>query len=185
MLVTIGFLVYFIFFSPDDIRLAGRSFNDLMESGDLVPVIIIPLVLVISGGVVWSFMRTLYPVRIQDGVSAPARVLKVWDTGVSINDNPQVGLRLEVSPRERAAFQAEGRTLVSRLKVALVQPGTAAVVTYDPRNLKRILVDSLDLEGAVPGSSETRLEELERLRDKGLITADEYRQKREEIIKSL
>jgi hypothetical protein len=184
-LVGVAYVIYVMFFSPDRIDIAGKSLSDLLESGDLLPAIAVPAALIFSGFVIWRFMRTLFPPEIKNGVVAQARVLKVWDTGVSINDNPQVGLLLEVLPEGSASFQAEAKTIVSRLNVALVQPGTAAEVKYDPQNLKRIRVTTLNI--LPPGSSgaAARMAELEDLREKGLITREEYQQKREEILKSL
>ena len=114
-------------------------------------------------------------------MTAPARVLKVRDTGVSINDNPQVGLLLEVTPLTEAAFQAEGKLVVSRLNAALVQPGVAAEVKYDPRNRARLQIVGLTLSPLVSGGAAARLEELNTLRKDGLITDEEYEQKRQEM----
>jgi hypothetical protein len=73
----------------------------------------------------------------------------------------------------------------SRLNVFLVQPGTSAEVVYDPTNLVRIRVTNLDLKPVALSSAESRLKELESLYEERLITREEYRNKREEIIKGL
>jgi hypothetical protein len=125
------------------------------------------------------------PAQIKNGVSAPAVVLTVKDTGVSVNDNPQVALMLEIKPRDRAAFQAEAKTLVSRLDAALVQPGISAEVVFDPANPSRVQIASLDLKPVALNNAESRLRELDRLYNERLITGEEYRSKREEIIKGL
>jgi hypothetical protein len=157
----------------------------LLENSDLSPVFVILIVLTISTVAIVPFLRFVFPREIKDGVEAQAKVLKVWDTGVSINDNPQVGLLLEISPAGGNPIQVEAKTVVSRLNAALVQPGITVDVRYDPQKPRRLRVLTFNFDSPVPGDNAARLEELERLRDKGLITAEEYRQKREEILKNL
>jgi hypothetical protein len=187
---SLGVMAYSMFWGPDHIELAGRSISDLIESGDLVPLIVIPLVLIITAFSMRSFFRYIFPDEIKNGVDAQAKILKVWDTGMTINDNPQIGLLLEVSPPGGSLFQVEAKTLVSRLQVANVQPGLTAEVRYDPEKPTRIRVLTVNAEGAsaaTAASSATaaRLQELDALRDKGLITMEEYRRKREDILKAL
>ncbi len=185
----LGLVVYLMFWGPDHLDLAGKSLPQLLEDEEVLPALIaIPVMLItlIIGAVVMlPFLRVVFPSEIKNGVTAQAKVLKVWDTGVSINDNPEVGLLLEVSPTSGRPFQAEAKTVVSRLNVALVQPGVRADVKYDPQKPQRLQVETLHIDGAAGGGAATRMEELNELRDKRLITEEEYRQKREEILKEL
>ena len=68
-LLSVGVLVYVLYIGPDAIHLSGRSLGDLFDSSDIAPLIIIPVVLLISGGIMWTFFRTLYPVKIKNGIS--------------------------------------------------------------------------------------------------------------------
>lgn len=114
-----------------------------------------------------------------------AKVLKVWDTGVSINDNPQVGLLLEISLVGGIPYQVEAKTVVSRLNASLVQPGITAEVMVDPQKPQRMQILALDIDQQPNEDAVTRMEELNALRDKNLITESEYQRKREEILKHL
>ncbi len=180
-----GLVVYLMFWGPDRIDLAGKSVPQLLEEGDIVAIIVVPIALIITGVAMLPFLRIIFPDEIKNGVTAQATVLKVWDTGVSINDNPQVGLQLEVSPAGANPFQAETKTVVSRLNVSLVQPGVTAEVRYDPQKPTRLKVLTLNVESPAATGAAARMEELNNLRDKRLITEEEYRQKREEILKAL
>lgn len=182
---SFGFVFYMMFWGPERIDLAERGLPELIESGDLVGIIVVPIVLIITALSMRPFLRIIFPEQIKNGITAQARVLKVWDTGVSINDNPQIGLELEVSPPGGSPFQVEAKTVVSRLNAALVQPGVTAEVLYDPQKPARLQVQTLNVAEAGASGAAARLEELEALRDKGLITAQEYQQKREEILKAL
>jgi hypothetical protein len=184
-IASLGFVAYELFWGPDHIQLAGRSLSQLLESGDLPTILIIPGILIISAIAILPFLRIIFPRDIKNGVTTQARVLKVRDTGVSINDNPQVGLLLEFSPIGSGPFQAEAKTVVSRLNAALVQPGITAEIKYDPQKPGRIQILTLHIEGRASTDAAARLEELNELRDKRLITEVEYQQKREDILKSL
>jgi formate hydrogenlyase subunit 3/multisubunit Na+/H+ antiporter MnhD subunit len=120
VLISLGVVVYMMFWGPDHLELGGRSLSELLKSGDLTPLIVIPIVLIVSAVTILPFLRIMFPAEIKNGVTAQAKVLEVWDTGVSINDNPQVGLLLEVSPPSGSPFQVKAKSLVSRLNAALV-----------------------------------------------------------------
>lgn len=164
---------------------AGNGLGEGFNIEKMVPLIIIPIVLVIVIVSMRPLLRQLFPPTIKNGVTAEAEVLDVRDTGTTINDDPLVALQLEVRPSMAAAFQVEYKTLVSRLEVSQYRPGCKAVVLYDPANPKRLVLQSIDLSAAPAIDMETRLNVLNQLREKGLITTEEYQRKREEIIKAL
>jgi hypothetical protein len=118
-------------------------------------------------------------------VTAEAKVLEVWDTGTTVNDNPQIGMLLEVKPPVGPSFQAEAKTLVSRLNAALVQPGITSQVIHDPEKPKRIQVQEVRVGNPAESNPVARMEELEQLRDRRLITEEEYQEKRKEILKNI
>ena len=66
------------------------------------------------------------------GLAAQATILRIWDTGMTVNDDPVVGFLLEVRPPGGAPYQAETKLLVSRLSIPQVQPGAIVPVRYDP-----------------------------------------------------
>jgi hypothetical protein len=184
-ILGLGFAAFMMFWGPDRVEFEGRSLGDLIRSGDLTPFIVIPFVLIVSAFAMRPVFRLAFPAEIKNGVTAQARVMRVWDTGVSINDNPQVGLLLHITPSMSAAFDVEAKTIVSRLNAALVQPGITAEIKYDPQNPRRLQIIKLNIEEIGSGTAESRLEELKALLDRRLITEDEYNRKREEIIKAL
>jgi hypothetical protein len=184
-LVSFGAAFYFMFFGPEKLEFSGKSLRELADGGQLLGIATVLVVVAVVFFTTIFVMKTILPARIRNGVTAPAKVLSVSDTGVSVNDNPQVKLLLEVKPRDRAAFQAETKMLVSRLNVSLVQPGISADVIFDPANPVHVQVTNLDLKPVALNDAESRLRELDRLYEDRLITSEEYRIKREEIIRGL
>jgi hypothetical protein len=76
------------------------------------------------------------------GVAAEAEVLSLWDTGITVNHDPVIGLRVEVRPVDGPPYQATiAKSLVSRLDVPRFQPGQVVPVRVDPRNPARVAID--------------------------------------------
>lgn len=75
---------------------------------------------------------------LQNGVAAQATILKIWDTGVTLNDNPQVGMLLEVQPQGRDPFRVEMKSIISRIAIGQIQPGRVVPVRFDPENPSKV-----------------------------------------------
>ena len=68
------------------------------------------------------------------GQTATAKIIKVWQTGTFVNENPVVGLLLEVQPPNQPAFQAETQRVIPLIQIPQLQPGTTMSVKYDPNS---------------------------------------------------
>lgn len=94
-------------------------------------------------GCIGSYFGTTMPDSLrQHGITASARILDIWDTGWTVNDDPAIGMHVEVHPTDRPAFRATiERYLVSRIALAQVQPGNTIQVRFDPSNPSVVAVD--------------------------------------------
>lgn len=186
-LFSLGASVYLMFFGPEQIQVKGRNFEELCDNGALLGAIAIAVSLGIVAVVMLNLYRMLNPAEIKNGIAARAEVIEVADTGTTLNENPQIKLLLKIRKSDGSTYQAEVKTLVSRLNAANVRPGCQADVKYDPNNPKRIQLLKLELAGSEPSVDKLaeRLENLAALRDKHLITDEEYNTRREEILKEL
>ena len=77
----------------------------------------------------------------RSGLSAPAAILKIWDTGVTVNDDPVVGFLLDVRPADQPAFQAETKICISRVLIPQYQPGAIVPVRFDPKDRRCVSLD--------------------------------------------
>ncbi len=75
------------------------------------------------------------------GEAAQAKILKMWDTGATLNDNPQVGLLLEVHAADRSPYQVETKCFVSRLRIPQVQPGALVNVKIDKQDEAKVALE--------------------------------------------
>lgn len=76
------------------------------------------------------------------GLPAQATILKITDTGTTINQNPLVRLLLEVHPQNEPPFQAETERIIPRLQIPEIQPGVMLEVKYDPASKDVALIDA-------------------------------------------
>lgn len=80
---------------------------------------------------------------VKTGVSAPAVILDVQDTGVSMNNSMQARLTVQVTPSNRPPFQATTTAFVNRFQVGMLVPGASVQVKYDPNDISKVAVESL------------------------------------------
>jgi hypothetical protein len=80
----------------------------------------------------------------KNGEVAQATILKIWDTGMTVNDDPVVGFLLEVQPENKESYQAETKLRISRLHIPMIQPGATIQVRYDPVQPTRVSLDMYD-----------------------------------------
>jgi hypothetical protein len=103
--------------------------------------------LVIFGGMFYLFYRLFFKPMInanrlqKTGLSGTARILEVKDTGVTINNNPQVKLMLEVKNSFGQKYNTQCRVLVSRINPNAFMPGMEVPVLIDPKNEKNVVID--------------------------------------------
>jgi hypothetical protein len=112
----------------------------------LAPAILLVPILCGAGGCVnrvfdrWTGVALTRELQ-QTGEPGTALVLRIDDTGMTLNDDPVALLRLEVHPRQGDAYEATAKVLIPRLHVPQFQPGATVPVRVDPRDKMRVAVD--------------------------------------------
>ena len=121
-------------------------------------------------GCIGQYFGTTMPDALrQHGIAASATILDIWDTGWTVNDNPAIGMHVEVHPTDRPAFRATiEKYLVSRIALPQVQPGATIQVRFDPNNPSVVAVD----DGA--DGSGTSPEELARIHGADVVHLASY-----------
>ena len=117
------------------------QFANLITLSAVVPIILSVAITLIVLVWVRKFMRNMTGANLKDGTPAQATILRIWDTGTTINDNPVVGFLLEVHPQNLPAYQAESKSMIPRLSIPQFQPGANVPVKIDPRNQSRVALD--------------------------------------------
>jgi hypothetical protein len=108
-----------------------------------LPAFLMLLILLAGCGVVDRMSGTAVAKELQErGVAAPAAILRLWDTGITVNQDPVVGLEVEVRPADRPPYKATiAKSLISRLDIPRFQPGQVIPVRFDPQDPTRVAID--------------------------------------------
>ena len=134
---------------------------------------------------------------VQHGKRAPGVVQSVEDTGMTINDNPRVRIVVRAEPPGEPAFTIEKTTVVSRVEIP--RAGDRCVVFYDPADpqgkngITFDAVPGFDVPApATPATPDdgdddplAKIEKLGVLRDKGLITPEEFETQKQRLLRDV
>ena len=103
--------------------------------------------LAVFGGMFYIFYRIFFKPMIntarlqKTGLPGKATIVEVRDTGVTINNSPQVKLMLEVKNSFGQKYNAQCRVLVSRINPNMFIPGMEVPVLIDPKNEQNVVID--------------------------------------------
>ena len=79
-------------------------------------------------------------VRIQ-GVAGQAQILGMRQTGVRLNEQPQIELRLQVSTQMQAAYEVTVKEWVPEMLLGTLTSGRPLPVKVDPANPQRVVIE--------------------------------------------
>ncbi len=89
----------------------------------------------------------------KSGYATTARVVEVSDTGVTVNNAPQIKLLLEVTPPNGTTYLVETKQLISRLQTSMYQPGNMIPVLIDLNDKDDIVINYEGDRGAGGGQN--------------------------------
>ena len=109
-------------------------------------VIVVPLILIVvaiqimfAGRVKKKFYANYDNADLlKNGNEAPATILKVWQTGLKVNINEQIGLRLQVQTPDGDPYETEIKAVVPKVLMGQYQEGRAVQVNIDPYDRTRV-----------------------------------------------
>ncbi len=139
------------------------------------------------------------------GVPGSARLLSVTDTGGTMNEHPICEIQLEVTVPGHAPYTTVLRQPVPRMQAPLLQPGGTVAVKVDPNDPTTVVMDwegqgvrtagiAAQMQAAGLASATAaqpsqdpvaRLERLQGLKDKGLLTDSEFDAQKARILESI
>jgi hypothetical protein len=114
---------------------------DFLDSTTLIVVLVLCGAGVIVVGSILLFVvvsRAARNPQIENGILGQATILRIWETGITVNDRPQVGFSLNVQHPDGSSYEAETKAVVSLINLPQVQPGATVAVKIDPNNRSRV-----------------------------------------------
>ncbi len=134
----------------------------------------------------------------ENGRSAPAKILKIWDSGTTVGYNSNsnivgVGLLLEVYPAGDKPYQVKARDQLHIMDFSRVAPGMMIAVRIHPNKPDKVVVSQWNTINTVQmvaefspqNTPDQKLQQLKQMRDTGLITTQEYESKKIEILANI
>ena len=104
-------------------------------------------IILLFGGMFYLFYRLFFAPMIlasrlrKTGIPGKAVIREVRDTGVTINNSPQIKLVLDVKNSFGQVYSATIRTLISRLQPHMYQAGMTIPVLIDPKDENKMVID--------------------------------------------
>ena len=107
--------------------------------------IAIAMVLVFGGMGYFSYKFLWQPKnntrRLQmEGIAGKAKILEVHETNITVNQNPQYRLVMEIKNSLGQVYITGCKTIVSRRSTMSFQPGKEVNVKIDPKNEKNVII---------------------------------------------
>jgi hypothetical protein len=140
----------------------------------------------------------------QTGLPGTARVLEMTQTGVYINENPQVKMKLHIEATGIAPYDIEKKATVPLIALGALGSGRPLTLFVNPNDHNDVFIDwsgqaaasvagppqDATVSAGVDGGDDERpgvdrLMDLQKMRDKGLISEAEFEETKARILKSL
>jgi Short C-terminal domain len=173
--VTIPASMLVAAYGPAGNNSSGARTTAIVLAAVFIPMGLAPLPFAFRGRKKQAMMRELATT----GRRCPGVVESVEDTNVTINDNPRVRITVRAEPPGESPFRIVKTATVSRVRVP--RPGDRCVVLYDPSNREQrngITFDQVPgfVQPADDGDEDAleKIEKLAELRDRGILTAEEF-----------
>ena len=122
--------------------------GSVLVNGGPAGVYIASGIILLFGGMFFLFYKLFFAPMIlagrlrKTGLPGKALITEVRDTGVTINNSPQVKLVLEIKNSFGQKYTTTIRTLVSRLQPFIYQPGMTIPVLIDPKDDNKVVIDT-------------------------------------------
>jgi hypothetical protein len=87
--------------------------------------------------------KTVGPNRgvLQDGIPARAKIVGVRQTGVMLNNQPQIAFDLEVQPPGGTPYRAQAKAIIPMINIPQFQPGAEVPVKIHPSDPTQVVMD--------------------------------------------
>ncbi len=95
------------------------------------------------GAVMFFVFRALRPdpAIMKSGTPAQATIQQVWQTGTYVNNNPQIGMQLEVRPPTGVPYTAQLKAVIPLVNIPQFQPGAVVPVKIHPTDPSKVALD--------------------------------------------
>jgi hypothetical protein len=107
------------------------------------------IIVAVAALLYFVFSRTLFPLLqigkmkkrlMNEGIEAEAVLLNMEQTGLYVNNQPQIKLQVQVQPPTGRNFVSEVKEVLSLIDLSQLRIGSTLKVKYNPVNTKEVMV---------------------------------------------
>ena len=123
----------------------------VIKTGGSGSIYIAIAMIAVFGSMVFFFYKLIWGPRVKTrrlqktGIYKKAKILEVKKTNISVNNNPQVKLILEIENDTGHLYTTSCRTIISRLQSGLFQQGKEIMILIDPKDEKNVIINTKKL----------------------------------------
>lgn len=114
---------------------------ELFDFLNLTSLLVLACVGLIVVGSVLLFIfvfRAAQNPKIKNGALGQATILKIWETGLTVNDRPQIGFLLNVQHPDGSSYETETKAVIPIIHLPQFQPGATVAVKIDAKDRQRV-----------------------------------------------
>jgi hypothetical protein len=107
----------------------------------IIALTVVPIVFAFTGEGILQAFTGLNSTEFRDGPVGIATVTAVRQTGLTVNDQPQVRLDLRVEGVDGATFESQAKFIAPLTELGLLRPGVVLPVRYLPGRTDKVEID--------------------------------------------
>lgn len=118
----------------------------VLKAGGQNSIYIAIAMVVVFGGMGYFLFKFLWQPKFNvrrlqlEGIPGKAKILEVHETNITVNQNPQVKIVMEIKNSDGGVYITSCKIVVSRLRTNSFHPGMEVNVKIDPKDEKNVIV---------------------------------------------
>jgi hypothetical protein len=115
-----------------------------LATGDAFAMIFVTAFVLVFVGLFWYFFKPIIQSNrlMKSGVQKQGKIISYSDTGVTINNSPQVKFTVELKDDFNRPYEVTTKTIISRLDVGNFYAGMPVVCRVDPNDKMKVAIET-------------------------------------------
>ncbi|MFD3744723.1 hypothetical protein [Nocardia sp. NPDC058633] len=148
-ILAVGYyLFYGLTYTPDEYTGAMLGWVGPQMALPIIALTIVPIVFAFTGDGILEAFTGRNSSEFRDAAVGIGTITSFRQTGVSVNDQPQVKIAFRVEGADGKVFDSHAKVIVPLTELALLQPGVVLPVRYLPGRTDKVEVDRSGDNGA-------------------------------------
>ncbi|MEV0334053.1 hypothetical protein [Nocardia sp. NPDC050717] len=148
-ILAIGYYLYYgLTYTPDEFTGGMLGWVGPQMALPIIALTIVPMVFAFTGDGIFEAFTGRNSGEFREGEVGIGTIVGFRQTGVSVNDQPQVRIEFRVEGADGKVFDSQAKMIVPLTELALLQPGVVLPVRYLPGRTDKVEVDRSGDQGA-------------------------------------